>query len=140
MVFNRHKKLELLFLELCKVLKPKLGYVENSMEYVKVGEYGLALEFISDWCVDAEPEIQLTASELLSIKEVGDQINQEGSWIELLPLLIESDIALFPKKHVEHADDYLEKQLIDNPLREAWLSKVKRVIEKINNFEVSKTE
>jgi hypothetical protein len=130
-MLDEHEKMELLFQELCKILKPKLKCVDNSMKYVQVGEYGLALEFISDWCVDAEPEIGLTASEILKVKEVENRVNKEEVWIELLPLLLDSEIKEFPASQLENAQGYLEKQLIDNPLRAKWLSKVNMTIESI---------
>ena len=134
MIFNGHKKVELLFQELCEVLKPKLPYVENSMEYVQVGEYGLALEFISDWCVDAEPEVRLTTSELLIIKEIGNEVNRTEIWIELLPLLIDAEKEVFPFTELDNAKAYVEKQLINNPARAKWLSKVNKTIETIKNL------
>lgn len=131
MIPNQHKKIELLFQELCEMLKPKLECVDNSMEYVQVGEYGLALEFIGDWCVDAESKVRLTASELLKVKEVGLHVNCEGTWIELLPILMSSEMTVFPINQLDNAESYIEKQLINNPLRANWMSKINTTIETI---------
>ncbi len=127
----RYKKLKTLFLELCTTLKPKLEYVENSMEYVEVGEYTLALEFISDWCIDEVPRFKLTVNELLKIKEIGDQVSAEGAWIELLPLLTSFETRIFSEDDLERILFYIDNQLIKSPSREKWLSRIRESI-KIN--------
>ncbi|WP_124981481.1 hypothetical protein [Nonlabens xiamenensis] len=127
--------MELLFQNLCQVLKPKLPLIEDSMQYVQVGEYSLALEFISDWCVDANPEVRLTSSELMKIKEVGHEVNRTDIWIELLPLLIDSEEEVFPLIELDNAQAYVEAQLISNPVRAKWLSRVKKKIETIKKSE-----
>jgi len=116
-MFNRQKKKEKLFLELCEILKAKLPDIENSMEYVQAREYGLALEFIIDWCIGAEPEIKLTSSELLKVKEVSNEIKERDLWIELLPVLSNSEMNIFPYDQLTNVNKYIQKQTIDTPLR-----------------------
>ncbi len=130
---KKHINKELIFKELCQLLKPKLTSVENAMEYVNIGECGLALEFISDWCTDEEPPITLTTHEVLKIKEVGQLVNKNNLWIELLPILDNSEFIFFPKEQLKNVHSYLEKELITNSNRKEWISKIHMTIEKINN-------
>lgn len=130
-MIKKYKNIESMFLELCGILKPKLNAVDNAMEYVRVGEYGLALEFVSDWCVDAEPAIRLTTRELLKIKEVGRHVGKEHLWIELLPILSHSEMNTFPKELLNNVDAYVEQQLINNPKRMEWMTKITRRIKAI---------
>lgn len=131
--FKKHINKELIFKELCQLLKPKLTSVENAMEYVNIGECGLALEFISDWCTDEEPPITLTTHEILKFKEVGQLVNKNNLWIELLPILDNSEFTVFPKELLKNVHSYLRKELINNPTRKEWISKIYMTIEKINN-------
>lgn len=65
--------------ELCETLKGKLSCSSDALEYVVVGEYALALEFLADWCIDAEPQVTLSAEEIMKFKEIGDlMVNQTG--------------------------------------------------------------
>ena len=128
------KEIELLFKHLCNTLKPKVPYVTNSLEYVQVGEFGLALEFICDWCVDATPDVRLTAKELLKIKEVGHHVMKDHLWIELLPILIDSEKNVFPVAELDNVNYYIEQQLIQNPQRKEWISKINQAVETIKQF------
>ena len=129
----RYKKIETSFSELCEILKPKLRNVDDAMEYVRVGECGLALELICDWCVDAEPVVLLTINEILRIKEIGKQVNKEEVWIDLLPLLIDTEIKFISKNDVLQAKNYIKNEIDKNPIRKKWLSKIKKVIDRIEN-------
>ncbi len=124
-------KIESSLSNLSDMLKPKLTGTNEALEYAKAGEYRLALEFLADWCVDAEPSIFLSCKELMAFKEAGDEMNMQGPWVELLPLIISSEIQSIPSEYANQARDYIKKQLLKNPQREPWLNKVKSVLSEI---------
>jgi len=70
MTSSKFEEIEENIAGLCQLLKSKVTNSEEAMEYVNVGEYGLALEFLSDWCLDQEPEIIVSAKELILFLEI----------------------------------------------------------------------
>jgi len=133
MKHNAINQIESSLSELIELLEPKLSYSKNALDYVKFGEYGIAIEFLADWCVDAEPQILLSAQELMMFKEIGKQMDIHGPWVELLPILIPSDVQSIPKEYAIQARNYIEKQQVKNPERKTWLNKIRSVINEIDN-------
>lgn len=119
-----HTKIKASFHQLCDVLQPKVSTIKDALEYVSIGEYTLALEFISDWCVDEEPAIELTLSEIFLIKEIGQKINRENMWIELIPLLSHCEMKDLPVCYIDKVTSYIESQEKTNSQREKWLARI----------------
>jgi len=126
-------KLKGLLTELCETLKGKLSCSGNAMEYIGVGEFGLALEFLAEWCIDAEPQIFLSAKEIMKFKEIGDLMNMQGPWIELLPIMVSSELQNIPKVLANTARDYIKDQQAKNPERNLWLSKIQSKVNEIES-------
>jgi hypothetical protein len=104
------------------------------MEYVNAGEYGLALEMLSDWYIDAEPEIVVSANEIIEFFNVCQGMKIKRPWVELLPLLNPQEIGNIPQNYIVLARDYIENEVVDNPVRREWLNKVASVINEIEEF------
>lgn len=101
------------------------------MSYVEHGEWGLALEMLSDWCIDREPPMTLSAGELETFLEIGESMGLRRPWADLLPLLEPSQVSLLSATTARMAREYLERERPTNPLRVSWLEALRLVVARI---------
>ena len=131
-MLNGSKYIDTSIKQLCETLESKIPIAKDALEYVRVGEYRLALEFLSDWIVDAEPVISLTAEELLKFREFGEKMGLQAPWIDLFPFLNPAEVKLIPKECAAVARSYVASEAAENPERELWLNKVTLVANEID--------
>ncbi len=117
--------------ELAAVLETKVPHSVDALEYIQVGEYGLALELLSDWCADTDPAIALSSDEVTRFFVVGEMMGLRAPWVELLPLLELSESAGLPTNAIALAREYLAAAKADSYGRSSWLQRVLKTVEQL---------
>jgi hypothetical protein len=131
MIEAKRLKLEEDLQRLCTALLPHLPRAMDAMEYVRAGEYGLALEMLSDWLVDVEPEMSLGVDVLMRFVELGESMEVRRAWVNLLPLVDLAEVRRLPAETAPMAREVLRSERAANPQRERWLRRVQGVLERI---------
>jgi hypothetical protein len=131
MIEAKRLKLEEGLHRLCTALLPHLPRAMDAMEYVRAGEYGLALEMLSDWLVDVEPEMSVSVDDLVRFVELGESMEVQRAWVNLLPLVDSAEVRRLPEEIARMAREFLRSERGANPQRERWLRRVEGVLERV---------
>ncbi len=127
---HRTQDLHVDIVELCTTLLPKVPNALDAVDFVRHGEPGVAVEMLSDWCVDVEPPITLSLTELLQLIAVVEPVAPRKYWVDLLPLLDDDGVRDLPQDFVALANAWLASEVPTNALRAAWLARVAAVLER----------
>ena len=128
---DRSRRLDADLQALCDALLPKLPHAPHAMHYAHHGEWWLALEMLSDWCVDSHPLVSLSAAELMRFVAIGESMGLRRPWADLLPLVQGQEAESLPLEYAVMAREYLHKEVRANPIREAWLLRVEAAVFRI---------